>query len=130
MQKTIPGIDWRKLATYNLERTVAHGARRAAEMYELAATVAELGLDPFVTEGIAKRIEWAHEQLKGAKWAKGAPQASEEVLQVMEAKLAANRRSETRPNHRGRSKAQRTPQAELQAAATQLRRALPRVRAG
>ena len=47
VQKTIPGIDWRKLATYNLERTVAHGARRAAEMYELAATVAELGLGAF-----------------------------------------------------------------------------------
>jgi 3-hydroxyisobutyrate dehydrogenase-like beta-hydroxyacid dehydrogenase len=47
VQKTLPGIDWRTLTTYNLERTVAHGARRAAEMHESAATVAELGLDPF-----------------------------------------------------------------------------------
>jgi 3-hydroxyisobutyrate dehydrogenase-like beta-hydroxyacid dehydrogenase len=92
VQKTIPGIDWRKLATYNLERTVAHGARRAAEMYESAATVAELGLEPFVTEGIAKRIAWAHEQLKGAKWAKGTPQTYEEVLQVLEAKLAQSKK--------------------------------------
>jgi 3-hydroxyisobutyrate dehydrogenase-like beta-hydroxyacid dehydrogenase len=92
VQKTIPGIDWRELATYNLERTVAHGARRAAEMHESAATVAELGLDPFVTEGIARRIEWAHEQLKGAKWAKGTPQTYEEVLQVLEAKLAQSKR--------------------------------------
>jgi 3-hydroxyisobutyrate dehydrogenase-like beta-hydroxyacid dehydrogenase len=92
VQKTIPGIDWRKLATYNLERTVAHGARRAAEMHESAATVAELGLEPFVTEGIAKRIEWAHEQLKGAKWAKGTPRTYDEVLQVLEAKLAQPKR--------------------------------------
>jgi 3-hydroxyisobutyrate dehydrogenase-like beta-hydroxyacid dehydrogenase len=92
VQKTIPEIDWRKLATYNLERTVAHGARRAAEMHESAATVAELGLEPFVTEGIAKRIEWAHEQLKGAKWAKGTPQTYEEVLQVLETKLAQSKR--------------------------------------
>jgi 3-hydroxyisobutyrate dehydrogenase-like beta-hydroxyacid dehydrogenase len=88
VQKTIPGIDWRKLASYNLERTVAHGARRAAEMYESAATVAELGLEPFVTEGIARRIEWAHEQLKNVRWPKGKPQSYEEVLSVLEAKLA------------------------------------------
>jgi 3-hydroxyisobutyrate dehydrogenase-like beta-hydroxyacid dehydrogenase len=92
VQKTIPGIDWRKLATYNFERTVAHGARRAAEMHESAATVAELGLEPFVTEGIAKRIDWAHQQLKGAKWAKGTPQTYEEVLQVLEAKLAQSKK--------------------------------------
>jgi 3-hydroxyisobutyrate dehydrogenase-like beta-hydroxyacid dehydrogenase len=92
VQKTLPGIDWRKLATYNLERTVAHGARRAAEMRESAATVAELGLDPFVTEGIARRIEWAHEQLKNAKWPNGTPQTYEEVLVVLEAKLAQARK--------------------------------------
>jgi 3-hydroxyisobutyrate dehydrogenase-like beta-hydroxyacid dehydrogenase len=92
VQKTLPGIDWRTLATYNLERTVAHGARRAAEMHESAATVAELGLDPFVTEGIARRIEWAHEQLKDAKWPKGKPQTYQEVLQVLEAKLAQSKK--------------------------------------
>jgi 3-hydroxyisobutyrate dehydrogenase len=92
VQKTIPGIDWRKLATYNLERTVAHGARRAAEMHESAATVAELGLEPFVTEGIARRIEWAHAQLKDTKWPKGKPQSYGEVLEVLEAKLAQSKK--------------------------------------
>jgi 3-hydroxyisobutyrate dehydrogenase-like beta-hydroxyacid dehydrogenase len=92
VQKTIPGIDWRALATYNLERTVAHGARRAAEMHESAATVAELGLEPFVTDGIARRIEWAHEQLKGATWPKGKPQTYEEVLRVLEEKLAQSKK--------------------------------------
>ena len=89
VQQTIPGIDWRALAAYNLERTASHGKRRAAEMYESAATVAELGLDPFVTDGIARRIEWAHEQLKDTKWRDGKPSTYEEVLDVLEAKLAA-----------------------------------------
>jgi 3-hydroxyisobutyrate dehydrogenase-like beta-hydroxyacid dehydrogenase len=87
VQKTLPGIDWRQLATYNLERTVAHGKRRAAEMHESAATVAELGLDPFVTEGIARRIEWAHERLKGTAWPDGGPGTYQEVLDVLVAGL-------------------------------------------
>lgn len=92
VQKTIPGINWRELAAYNFERTATHGKRRAAEMYESAATVAELGLDPFVTEGIARRIEWAHEQLKDATWRDGRPTTYEEVLDVLEAKLAASKK--------------------------------------
>ena len=46
VQQTVPGIDWREAASYYLERTAKHGARRAAEMHESAATVAELGLGP------------------------------------------------------------------------------------
>jgi 3-hydroxyisobutyrate dehydrogenase-like beta-hydroxyacid dehydrogenase len=92
VQKTLPGINWRELAAYNLERTYAHGKRRAAEMFESAATVAELGLDPFVTEGIARRIEWAHQQLKGVEFPGGKPKSYEEVLDVLEAKLAASKK--------------------------------------
>lgn len=92
VQKTLPGINWRELAAYNLERTYAHGARRAAEMFESAATVAELGLEPFVTEGIARRIEWAHEQLKGVEFPDGKPKTYEEVLDVLEARLARSKR--------------------------------------
>ena len=92
VQQTIPGIDWRALAAYNFERTATHGKRRAAEMYESAATVAELGLDPFVTEGIARRLEWAHEQLKDAKWRGGRPTTYDEVLDVLAAKLAQSKK--------------------------------------
>jgi 3-hydroxyisobutyrate dehydrogenase-like beta-hydroxyacid dehydrogenase len=92
VQKTLPGINWRELAAYNLERTSTHGKRRAAEMYESAATVAELGLDPFVTEGIARRIEWAHQQLKDATWANGKPETYEEVLDVLDAKLSQTKK--------------------------------------
>lgn len=39
-----PGIDWPARGAYNLERMMVHGARRAAEMTEVAATLRELGL--------------------------------------------------------------------------------------
>lgn len=44
LDATYPGFDWRKRSAYMLERVMTHGIRRAAEMREVAATVAELGL--------------------------------------------------------------------------------------
>ncbi|MCU0908976.1 MAG: DUF1932 domain-containing protein [Rhodobacteraceae bacterium] len=38
------GTDWRARGAYNLERMIVHGTRRAAEMREVAVTVADLGL--------------------------------------------------------------------------------------
>lgn len=39
-----PAMQWRRRGAYNLERMMVHGARRAAEMREVAATVEALGL--------------------------------------------------------------------------------------
>lgn len=44
LQASDPDVDWRARSAYNLERMMVHGARRAAEMREVAATLAELGL--------------------------------------------------------------------------------------
>ncbi|MGO7180577.1 DUF1932 domain-containing protein [Rhizobium brockwellii] len=44
LQASDPGMDWTVRAAYNLERMMAHGRRRAAEMQEVAATLRELGL--------------------------------------------------------------------------------------
>lgn len=44
LQASDPGWDWAKRGAYNLERMLVHGARRAAEMREAAATLRELGL--------------------------------------------------------------------------------------
>lgn len=44
LQASNPNIDWPKQAAYNLERMMVHGRRRAAEMREVVATLAELGL--------------------------------------------------------------------------------------
>lgn len=54
LKKTYPGLDWSKVPAYNLERMARHGIRRAAEMHECAATVAELGLDPSLATAIAE----------------------------------------------------------------------------
>ncbi|MDE2597764.1 MAG: NAD(P)-dependent oxidoreductase [Sphingomonadales bacterium] len=51
-EKALP---WRARAAYNIERMVTHGARRAAEMAESAKTLAELGVEPMMTEGTVRR---------------------------------------------------------------------------
>lgn len=44
LDASMPGMAWPERATYNLERCTTHGARRAAEMHEVARTVKALGL--------------------------------------------------------------------------------------
>jgi 3-hydroxyisobutyrate dehydrogenase-like beta-hydroxyacid dehydrogenase len=44
LEASDPDIRWRERAAYALERVAVHGTRRAAEMREVAATVAALGL--------------------------------------------------------------------------------------
>jgi 3-hydroxyisobutyrate dehydrogenase-like beta-hydroxyacid dehydrogenase len=48
-----PGIDWRDKADYNLDRIMVHGVRRAAEMDEVAATLAHLGMPNALTRATA-----------------------------------------------------------------------------
>ncbi|MEM9532420.1 MAG: DUF1932 domain-containing protein [Pseudomonadota bacterium] len=58
--KGFPGTqDWDAAATYNLSRTVKHGARRSAEMAEAAATVAQSGVEPTMAAACAKKQAWA-----------------------------------------------------------------------
>jgi 3-hydroxyisobutyrate dehydrogenase-like beta-hydroxyacid dehydrogenase len=46
LSKSFPSFDWDKAIAYNLERMANHGARRAAEMEEVADTLRELGVEP------------------------------------------------------------------------------------
>ena len=46
---------WAKRADYNLDRMLAHGTRRAAEMEEVAKTLKDLGVDPAMTRGTIQR---------------------------------------------------------------------------
>lgn len=46
---------WDTRADYNLDRMLAHGVRRAAEMEEVAKTLSELGVDPAMTRGTITR---------------------------------------------------------------------------
>ena len=55
LKNNYPGLDWRKVAAYNIERMASHGERRAAEMEESALTLKELGLDPLMVEATVVR---------------------------------------------------------------------------
>lgn len=53
LEASDPDIRWRARGAYNLERMMVHGARRAAEMREVAKTVAALGLPDAMSAGSA-----------------------------------------------------------------------------
>jgi 3-hydroxyisobutyrate dehydrogenase-like beta-hydroxyacid dehydrogenase len=59
LEDLFPVGDWRKLARYMISRSLQHGRRRAQEMREAARTVAEAGFEPWMSEGIVARQEWA-----------------------------------------------------------------------
>jgi 3-hydroxyisobutyrate dehydrogenase-like beta-hydroxyacid dehydrogenase len=49
------GNDWASGADYRLDRMMAHGLRRAAEMEEVMKTLAGLGVEPLMTRGTVMR---------------------------------------------------------------------------
>jgi len=65
------GGDWAQKADYNLDRMLAHGTRRAAEMEEVAQTLLELGIDPLMTEGTIIRQRALGAMLQGAPMPEG-----------------------------------------------------------
>jgi len=54
LARDFPGLGWPDFAAYEFERTLRHGKRRAAEMRESAATIAELGLNGALAAEIAE----------------------------------------------------------------------------
>lgn len=59
LQDLLPLGDWERLARYMVSRSLEHGKRRAEEMREVAATVRDAGLDPWMSLAAAERQEWA-----------------------------------------------------------------------
>jgi 3-hydroxyisobutyrate dehydrogenase-like beta-hydroxyacid dehydrogenase len=55
LKNNFPGLDWKQLIPYNLERMARHGERRAAEMEEVVATLPELGVEPVMAAATVKR---------------------------------------------------------------------------
>jgi 3-hydroxyisobutyrate dehydrogenase-like beta-hydroxyacid dehydrogenase len=60
------GGDWAQKADYNLDRMLAHGLRRAAEMEEVVVTLTELGIEPLMTRGTVVRQRAMGDLLQGA----------------------------------------------------------------
>jgi 3-hydroxyisobutyrate dehydrogenase-like beta-hydroxyacid dehydrogenase len=91
---TFPGIDWRATASYYLDRSLSHGARRITEMQEVADTLRELGLEPVMAEAIGRRIGWAYETADGEPWPPADGGGYQAVLDTLA--RAAARSSQTR----------------------------------
>jgi 3-hydroxyisobutyrate dehydrogenase-like beta-hydroxyacid dehydrogenase len=63
LDETFPHMDWQKQADYLVSRVVQHGRRRAAELREVARTVAEVGLEPLLAAPTAQRQDWMADQV-------------------------------------------------------------------
>lgn len=59
LNNLFPREDWAAHARYLMSRTLQHGTRRAAEMREVARTVSEAGIDPWMSEACVRRQDWA-----------------------------------------------------------------------
>ncbi len=62
LHETFPTLDWEKLGSYLFSRAALHGKRRAEEMREVAVTVREVGLEPWLASATAERQEWMGKQ--------------------------------------------------------------------
>jgi 3-hydroxyisobutyrate dehydrogenase-like beta-hydroxyacid dehydrogenase len=79
---TYPGMDWPKAIDYLVGRTAQHGARRVAEMREVARTLRDMGHESLMAEATANRIEWCVKALAGHKFDKGVPKAAEVFAEI------------------------------------------------
>lgn len=74
LNETFPGLDWRQQADYLVSRVVQHGRRRAAELREVARTVDDAGLTPWLSSAIAERQDWMADQVQAGIVSKSAKQ--------------------------------------------------------
>ncbi|MBV9260804.1 MAG: DUF1932 domain-containing protein, partial [Pseudolabrys sp.] len=97
LKNNYPGLDWTKVADYNIERMASHGERRAAEMEESAATLRELGLDPLMVEATVERQREMGALGKNEAVRQTVDQGREAMLKAIDAALAgaARRRHQT-----------------------------------
>ena len=58
LAETFPGVDWERQATWFWRRVVQHGRRRAEEMREAAATVADVDVAPRMATATADLQAW------------------------------------------------------------------------
>ena len=59
LRDLFPGHDWPQLARYMISRSLLHGRRRAEEMREVAHTVGDAGIEPWMSTACAERQAWA-----------------------------------------------------------------------
>jgi 3-hydroxyisobutyrate dehydrogenase-like beta-hydroxyacid dehydrogenase len=83
LQESYPGIEWQKLADYNVNRLVVHGERRAREMEEVAATLRDAGVEPIMADATARRQDWSAQLGLKDHFPPEGPKTAREVLEVL-----------------------------------------------
>jgi 3-hydroxyisobutyrate dehydrogenase-like beta-hydroxyacid dehydrogenase len=67
LDRSFPGMGWgRELPDYLISRVAEHGRRRAAEMREVAATVAAAGVEPLMSAAAGRRQDELVERMAAA----------------------------------------------------------------
>jgi 3-hydroxyisobutyrate dehydrogenase-like beta-hydroxyacid dehydrogenase len=59
LRDLFPHEDWPRVARYMISRSLQHGRRRAEEMREVARTVADAHIAPWMSEACVERQDWA-----------------------------------------------------------------------
>jgi len=83
LQKSFPGVEWKKLADYMVGRVVVHGERRAREMEEVAETLQSSGVNPIMAEATARRQDWSAKLDLRSHFGPDGPATYSEVLDVI-----------------------------------------------
>jgi 3-hydroxyisobutyrate dehydrogenase-like beta-hydroxyacid dehydrogenase len=84
LQESYPGIDWKALADYNINRLVVHGERRAREMEEVAETLRDAGIEPIMAGATARRQDWSAKLGLKDHFPPAGPAGAADVLAVLE----------------------------------------------
>ncbi|MCV0394530.1 MAG: DUF1932 domain-containing protein [Rhizobiaceae bacterium] len=85
LSNSYPQLGWPDFALYQLDRVATHGVRRAAEMRESAATMAELGLE--TGRGLAEAIAELQQTIGEIGWRDARPREPAEAFADMARRL-------------------------------------------
>jgi 3-hydroxyisobutyrate dehydrogenase-like beta-hydroxyacid dehydrogenase len=84
LQQAYPGIEWKRLADYMVNRVTVHGERRAREMEEVARMLRGAGIDPIMAEATARRQDWSAQLGLASHFGPEGPATYREVLEILE----------------------------------------------
>lgn len=90
LEETMPGMNWKRLASYMVGRVIEHGERRARELEEVAATLQAIGVEPLMTEAIVKRQDWGAALNLLPQFGGKPPDDYRAVVEAIAAKTGAN----------------------------------------
>lgn len=83
MGGSLPFEDWEALASYLIGRTVVHGERRAEELRQVATALVGAGIEPWLAEAGAARLQWAVDHHLRERFGGVAPRRYQDVLRVL-----------------------------------------------